>query len=210
MEKGTVYVVTGPSGVGKTTIIKKILSRNQNLEFSVSFTTRKIRENEVEGVDYFFIEDDRFKAIIESGDFLEYAKVHGNYYGTSKRYVINRIESGVNMLLDIDVQGALNVKEKIPEAVIIFVSPPSFRDLAQRLTNRGTETKSDISKRLEDARWELSQIERFHYLIVNNDVEESVCQLEAILLSEGLKIERRNDYVNRFKYVDHEEIDKNK
>jgi guanylate kinase len=148
MAKGNVFVVTGPSGVGKTTIIKKILSRNKNLEFSVSFTTRSIRENEVEGVDYFFIDDVKFKNIIDSGDFLEYAKVHGNSYGTSKRYVINRIESGVNMLLDIDVQGALNVREKIPEGVSIFISPPSFRDLAQRLTSRGTETKTDISKRL--------------------------------------------------------------
>ncbi len=190
---GCLFVVSGPSGTGKTTILRKILERQDNLEFSVSYTTRQKRECEEEGKDYFFVSRDHFEDLIERNEFIEWARVHDNLYGTSRKYVDSMLENGTNVILDIDVQGALNVLRQRPEAVYVFIAPPSFDELKRRLEFRGTERQEQLQTRLRNARWELSKIKRFQYVIVNSDLNHSVVQLEAIITSEQLRVDRMKD-----------------
>lgn len=190
---GCLFVVSGPSGTGKTTILRKILERQDNLEFSVSYTTRQKRECEEEGKDYFFVSRDHFEDLIERNEFIEWARVHDNLYGTSRKYVDSMLENGTNVILDIDVQGALNVLRQRPEAVYVFIAPPSFDELKRRLEFRGTERREQLQTRLRNARWELSKIKRFQYVIVNSDLNHSVVQLEAIITSEQLRVDRMKD-----------------
>jgi guanylate kinase len=175
--KGLVFVMSGPSGAGKTTIVKGVLPELEEIEFSVSYTTRPKRDEEVDGVDYFFIDEQRFKDLIKENEFLEWAEVHGHLYGTSKSYVETRLEKGINMFLDVDVKGALNIKRLVKGAVFIFVAPPSFNELKERLIKRHTEDERNMEKRIEDAKYELSQISKFDYLIVNRDLKVSEKQL---------------------------------
>ncbi|AEH50163.1 guanylate kinase [Pseudothermotoga thermarum] len=188
--KGILYVISGPSGVGKTSIIEGTLKRVRNLVFSVSYTTRKKRPNEIEGKDYFFVDESTFKSMIERDEFLEWAVVHGNYYGTPKKFVEENLQKGFNVLLDIDVQGAMTVMKKVKDAVYIFIAPPSFDELKQRLIKRGTENEIDLQRRLEDAKKELSYIPKFQYIIVNVNLNESIDQLCSIIVAEQLKVER--------------------
>ncbi|MGB4201359.1 MAG: guanylate kinase, partial [Thermotogota bacterium] len=182
MRKGLLFVVSGPSGAGKTTVMEKVLElQGEKLIFSISYTTRKPRITEVDGVQYHFIDRLHFDRLIEQGDFLEYAQVHGHYYGTSRSFVYPLLEKGQDVLLDIDVQGALNVKKALPEAILIFLAPPSLRELATRLRKRATEKKEEVYQRLADSKWEMSHIRDFQYLIVNRSVERSVRELEAII-----------------------------
>ncbi|OAA28016.1 guanylate kinase [Kosmotoga arenicorallina S304] len=193
--RGTVFVVSGPSGAGKTTILKEVLGRIPNLEFSISYTTRPKRPNEENGKDYFFISEEQFKKLINANAFLEWAEVHGYLYGTSKAFVLERIKKGVNLILDIDVQGALSVMREMPEVATIFICPPSFEELKKRLLSRGTETERDLKRRLEDARWEFSHIVDFQYLVVNRNLKESVKQLEAVIIAEQLRLDRIKDHM---------------
>jgi guanylate kinase len=194
MTGGVLYVVSGPSGAGKSTVIKKALDKVEGFAFSVSYTTREKRPDEIEGEDYFFVSEEKFHDLKEQGEFLEYAEVHGYYYGTSKSFIKEKLDKGFNIVLDVDVQGSLNVKKEMPyDSVLIFVVPPSYKELQKRLRGRGTENERDLKKRLEDSRWEIQRMDEFDYLLENNDVPESVNRLISIIIAEQLKISRIKD-----------------
>jgi len=179
--KGKIVVVSGPSGVGKGTICKKIMELI-NAKFSVSTTTRSPREGEVEGKDYFFVTKDEFKRKIAEGEFLEYNIYNDNYYGTSKQVIFDMINNGVNALLEIDVNGAFNIKKKFPEALLIYIAPPSMEVLRQRLIDRGTEEVTVIENRLKIAEEELKRVDFYDYVIVNDDLDEAVSQVKDCIL----------------------------
>ena len=184
---GKLYVISGPSGTGKGTICAEILKEIGN-EFSVSMTTRAPRPGEVHGREYFFVTKEEFEANIAAGGFLEHAKVFDHYYGTPKDMVINRLERGYNVILDIDVQGGLQVKRMMPEAVLIFILPPSMEVLRARLEGRGTETPEDVEKRLGQAINEIKLIGEYDYYLVNEYLEESVARIKSIMTAEESRV----------------------
>ena len=185
--KGRLYVISGPSGTGKGTICGEILKDIRN-EFSVSMTTREPREGEVHGREYFFVTHEEFEENIGRNNFLEYATVFDNYYGTPKDIVMKKLEKGRNVILDIDVQGGLQVKAAMPEAVMIFLLPPSLTELRNRLVNRGTETPEKIEKRLSKAVDEIKFIGEYDYMVVNEDLEEAVAAVRSIMTAEASRI----------------------
>lgn len=185
--RGRLYVISGPSGTGKGTICNEILKDTCN-EFSVSMTTREPREGEVHGREYFFVTHEEFTANIERDNFLEYATVFDNYYGTPKDIVLRKLEKGRNIILDIDVQGGLQVKAAMPEAVMIFLLPPSLAELRQRLENRGTETPEKIEKRLNKAVDEIKFLGEYDYMVVNDDLEEAVARVRSIMTAEAARV----------------------
>jgi len=199
MRKGILFVVSGPSGVGKTSMIKSIISEMEDAVFSVSCTTRPKRPGEVDGEDYFFVSEEEFKKMIEEDAFLEWARVHGYLYGTPKKFVEDTVNKGKDVILDIDVQGALSVKKKVEDAVYIFIAPPSMEDLRERLEKRKTEDKEAMERRLEDARWELQLIEEFDYLIINRDLVEAINDLKSIMRSERLKTARQKEMIEKYR-----------
>lgn len=182
MKTGKLFVLSGPSGVGKGTLRQHALNNAPNLKYSISCTTRKPREGETDGVDYRFISHEIFRDYISRELFLEYAHVHEDYYGTLKADVVNELESGHDVLLEIDVQGALQVKKKMPGAVLIFVAPPSVEVLTKRLTGRGTESAESLSVRLSNAIGELALKDKYDYVIVNDDLESACDELRKIIL----------------------------
>jgi len=200
MDKGLLFVVTGPSGAGKTTLIKHLIEEHSDLHFSVSFTTRPARKNEVDGKDYRFVDEKTFFQMVKSNDLLEYAEVHGYYYGTSKEYVESQLKKS-NILLDIDVQGALNVKEVIPDSAVCFIAPPNYEEMKNRLVKRATESDRDLRKRLLDAIDELKKIEFFDYLIINHEKEAATEQLLAVYTAENLRVNRQLDKIKAFKNI---------
>lgn len=185
-KKGTLFVFSGPSGVGKGTLNAMLFAEfGDQIEFSVSATTRMPREGEVDGEHYFFIDRQEFAARIANNDFLEYAQFAGNYYGTPKSHVMNLLEQGKNVLLEIEVKGAMQVMERMPECVSIFVLPPSYEELERRLRGRGTETEEKIQQRLITARGELDYADKYRYRIVNGgDLNAAYQQLRDIYLKE--------------------------
>ena len=185
---GKLFVFSGPSGAGKGTICKKLLEENKELALSISMTTRAPREGEVEGVSYFFTDKETFKKRIEAGELLEYAEVYGNYYGTPKGPVIEKLENGIDVILEIDMQGALKVKENYPDGVFVFILPPSMSELRKRLTGRGTETKEAIELRLGETLKELSYIEKYDYCVVNGELNEAVARVKSIVVAEHSKV----------------------
>ena len=185
--KGKLYVISGPSGTGKGTICTEILKEVGN-EFSVSMTTRQPRPGEVHGKEYYFVTKEEFEANIAAGGFLEYATVFDNYYGTPKEMVMNRLERGYNVILDIDVQGGLQVKKAMPEAVLIFILPPSLEVLRSRLEGRGTESRENIEKRLGKAVNEIKLIGEYDYFIVNDVLEDSVRVIQSIMTAEASRV----------------------
>lgn len=171
---GKLFVISAPSGAGKTTLIKQVLNRFNRLSYSVSHTTRHPRKNEQDGRDYFFISIEAFEQKIDQGDLLEWARVHDNYYGTSREVVKNALDKGLSLLLDIDVQGAEQIMASDLNPVSIFIMPPSFEILSQRLEGRGTDSKDVIAKRLENAKFEMTQKDRYQHVVVNDDLDEAV------------------------------------
>ena len=195
-KKGTLIVLSGPSGVGKSTVIAELLSERKDIYFSVSFTTRQPRPGEVDGVNYNFVTRPEFERMIRDNELLEYAEYVGNYYGTSLKVIRDRLEQGQDVLLDIEVQGAATVKTKCPEAVLIFILPPSLEELAHRLQARSTDSEDAIVKRLERAREECSEIGRYDYLVVNDSVIAAVGEIVSILTAEGCRVKNRG-YLTR-------------
>ena len=198
--KGLLLVVSGPSGAGKGTICKALLNKNDQIKLSVSATTRKPRNGEVHGVNYFFIEKEEFTKMIENGEFLEYAQIYDNFYGTPKAAIIECLEKGQDVILEIEMQGASQIKEVYPEGVFIFVLPPSLEELKSRIVGRGTETQEEIEKRFSCAFEEINQIVNYDYFIVNEDIEKSVSDVEAIICAEKNKVTRyKNNIIDKFK-----------
>lgn len=181
------YVVSGSSGVGKGTVLKGFLSRNSNFMLSISCTTRAPREGEIDGVNYFFMTKDDFKDCIENDKFLEWAEFAGNFYGTKKKFINQCLEDGKDIILEIDTQGALQVKKQMPESVLIFICPPSLEDLEKRLRGRHTEDEATIQKRLNAVKEELARAENFDYKIVNDDLDNAISELERIINGEHEK-----------------------
>lgn len=177
------FVISGSSGVGKGTVIKEFLKKHPEFKLSVSCTTRSKREGEVNGVNYFFLTQKEFKKCIDNGEFLEWAEFSGNHYGTKKDFVENCLKNGENLILEIDTKGALNVKKIMPEAVLIFIAPPSLKELESRLRGRHTETEEAIQKRLASIKLELENSKHFDYEIINDTVDNAVKKLEEIILA---------------------------
>ncbi|TFU60624.1 guanylate kinase [Gemella sp. WT2a] len=190
MEKGLLIVLSGPSGVGKGTVRKALFENNVDYEYSISMTSRSKRVGEEEGMDYFFKTKEEFEELIEQGELLEYAKYVDNYYGTPVKYVRETMEKGKDIFLEIEVQGAEQVKNKMPEALFIFLAPPSIVDLECRLKGRGTETEAVIQERVEKARKEIQMMYLYDYVVVNDEVDLAVDRINAIIKSEHLRRER--------------------
>lgn len=188
MSKGTLFIVSGPSGCGKGTVLAEILKQD-NVYYSVSATTRTPRPGEVNGVNYHFLSKDEFEKLIENGGMLEYANYCGNYYGTPKKPVEDMLAEGKNVILEIEVQGALKVMEKCPEAVSVFILPPSLKELRRRLHKRGTETEEVIEKRIGEAAGEIRKAVNYDYVMINGELEIAVSDLLSIINSQKLKKE---------------------
>ncbi len=183
MNKGTLFVITGPSGAGKGTVLKQVMANLDRLYFSVSATTRKPREGEVDGVHYHFLSKERFEELIAADRFLEHAQYAANYYGTPLDPALEHLEAGDDVILEIELQGALQVQKRMPEAVLVFIAPPSFAELENRLRGRGTEKEEVILQRLAIARQECAAMDNFRYVVINDDISSAADRLRAVMLS---------------------------
>ena len=193
-DRGLLIVISGPSGVGKGTVRKALFEmKNHNLTYSVSMTTRKMREGEVDGKDYYFVTKDEFLKQIDNGNFLEYAEFVGNYYGTPLDKVNQKLDEGKEVVLEIEVEGALQVKKKVPDCVMIFLVPPSKEELYNRLKNRGTEAEEIIQKRIEKANREFKVAPKYDYIVVNDEVNNAADRIMAIIRAEHAKTSRSID-----------------
>ena len=204
-KRGSLIILSGPSGAGKGTIHNELLKRDSNLKFSVSMTTRAPRNGEVDGIDYFFVSIDEFKKEIKNNSFLEYAEVHGNYYGTLKREVERDLDNGFDVILEIDIQGALNIKSQKEDGIFIFIMPPSMRELKNRLVKRGTETKDKLIERFKNAYKEVNEMSKYNYVVINDEVDLAVKKVEAILIAERCRVDRIEEFdVNNQEELIHE------
>ncbi|MEQ3354159.1 MULTISPECIES: guanylate kinase [Aedoeadaptatus] len=201
MSKGFLLVLSGPSGSGKGTVSEALMAKNHEVKFSTSVTTRKPRSMEVDGENYFFKTEEEFKDMVKNDELLEYAHVHTNYYGTPKEFVFQEIEKGEIVLLEIDVQGALQIKDKYKEAVFIFLLPPTMEELKHRIVSRGTESEKDIETRFANAFKELDFVGKYDYFVVNDKVDQAVKDIENIIAAEKLRVKRykniKKDIVDR-------------
>ncbi len=193
---GKLFIISGPSGAGKGTIANRILEET-DLAFSVSMTTRAPREGEIDGVHYFFVSEEEFQKNVEADGFLEHANVYGRRYGTPKAPILEKLKNGTDVLLDIEMQGALQIKENYPDGVFIFILPPSMSELRKRLTGRGTETQEAIEMRLSNTLKELSYVEKYDYLVVNGELDEAVNRVKAIIIAEHSKVTMTADELVR-------------
>lgn len=182
-KKGKIFAISAPSGTGKTTIVRRLLNEIPDLVYSVSATTRRQRKNEISGKDYFFLTEKEFLDKIENEEFVEWEKVYDYYYGTFKYYIEENVEKGKSIIAEVDVNGALALKKIYPEAVLIFIAPPSFEELIERLKKRKTETDTDLQKRIERAKMELSERDKFDYLINNKELETAILETKNIILN---------------------------
>ena len=191
-ETGSLVVISAPSGAGKGSIISKLLERdNKNRWLSVSTTSRQIRKNDIEGVTYNFVSKEEFEKKIEEGYFLEYTNYVGNYYGTPKEHIDEKLKKGIDVILEIE--GASNIKKLIPEAIFIFIMPPSMEELIKRLKSRGTDSKEKILERFYTAYKEINEVTKYNYVVVNDDLEDAVNKVEAILKAEKCRVDRIED-----------------
>ena len=189
MKKGKLFVISGPSGTGKGTICDRIISETDDVELSVSMTTREPREGEIEGKNYFFVSEDEFLKAIEEDGFLEHAKVYEHSYGTPKKAVLERLEKGTDVILEIDTQGAMNIKKKFPEGVFIFIMPPSIEELRRRIESRGKDSPETIELRLGEAEKEMRLADEYDYRVTNDDLDEAVERVKEIMDAEHMKDE---------------------
>ena len=196
MRKGKTFIISGPSGVGKSTVLKALLEKRSDVYFSVSATTRSPRPGEEDGVHYHFMDANSFRQRIAADEYLEYAEYVGNFYGTPKKYVDEAMEQGKDVILDIEVQGAIQVCSKRPETVRIFIAPPSWEELERRLTERGTDSPEKVQKRLLRAKVEFQTAHTYDYFVINDTVEAAVAELDAIMTAEHCKPAERIDIIN--------------
>lgn len=206
--KGLLIVVSGPSGTGKGTICKRIIDEVEDIKLSVSMTSRNPRENEINGKDYYFVTKEEFETKIKNNEFLEYAIVHsGHYYGTPKAKIENNLNNGISVILEIDIQGALKVKELIRNAIFIFIMPPSMEILKERLINRHTETEDKIVERFKTAYKEINAYKKYNYVVVNDELDEAVDKVKSIIISEKCRVDRIEDiYLDTIEEEMHETL----
>lgn len=190
-QRGQLIVLSGPSGVGKSTVIAELFSQRDNIFFSVSYTTRKPRVGEQEGVNYNFVTREEFEGMIARDELLEHAQYVENYYGTSQKTIEEKLAEGIDVLLDIEVQGAAKVRERCPGALLIFILPPTFEDLSRRLRQRATDSEEVIEGRLEKAKVELKEVIHYDYLVINDKVSNAVYEIECILKAAECRVEHR-------------------
>ena len=197
-EKGLLIVLSGPSGAGKSTVVKKLMQQRGNIHFSVSYTTRAPRSEDIDGVTYNFVDRAEFERMIANNEFLEYAEYSGNYYGTSLKVIEEKQAAGIDVLLDIEVQGAANVRSKCPDAVLVFTVPPSYQELERRLRGRNTDDEQTICKRLSRALEEVREINMYDYLVINDEVDNAVTELDAIMSAAECRIANRRKIMDQF------------
>ena len=198
-KKGILLVISGFSGAGKGTIVKELLKHYDNYALSVSMTTRKPREGERDGVEYFFVDREKFEKTIAENGLIEYATYCDNYYGTPKDFVESKLEAGMDVILEIEIQGALQIKEKFPESLLLFITPPSAEELRNRLEKRGTETKEVIAKRLSRACEESEGMDAYDYIVIDDDLETCVRELHAMIEAARNEPVRRGDFIKRIR-----------
>ena len=199
MRKGLLVLVSGPSGTGKGTVCNLLREKHPELAYSISATTRQPRPGEVDGVNYYFYDKAKFEAMIEAGELLEWANVYGSYYGTPKQAVLDRLEAGEDILLEIDTQGALNVMEAMPEGLYVFLLPPSLEELEKRLRGRGTETEESIARRLGAAKEEIGRAVKYRYVVVNDTVEKAEETIANIIAAEHNRTDLNEDLLKALK-----------
>lgn len=198
-ERGILAVVSGFSGAGKGTIMKGLMNRYDNYALSISATTREPREGEVHGREYFFVSEEEFEDMIREDRLIEYARYVDHYYGTPKDYVMSQMEAGKDVILEIEIQGALKVKEKFPETLLIFVAPPSAEELKHRLVNRGTETADVIDARMKRACEEAEQMDRYDYLLINDEIDRCVEELNSLIQGQHRRMTLQEGFVSQMK-----------
>ena len=204
-EKGNLIVISGPSGTGKDTIIKEVIKKNKNIWISVSMTSRKKRQDELNEKDYFFISEKEFIDKIKDNVFLEYTKYNDNYYGTPKNKINEKLNAGFDVILIIEINGALNIKKLIPDAIFIFILPPNMKELKRRLINRKTENIDKIIKRFRQAYKEINEVTKYNYVVTNDDINDAANKINAILLSERCRVDRIEEvYLNNEEEEIHE------
>ncbi|MBQ3817523.1 MAG: guanylate kinase [Clostridia bacterium] len=190
MSKGGVFVISGPSGSGKDTLLVKLFERMPELKFSISCITRAMRQGEKQGEKYNFISKQQFQQMLDKDEFLEHNSYVGNYYGTPKHPVLQAIEQGEDMVIEVDVNGAKQIREKLPEVVSIFIMPPSFEELKARLSGRGTESEAAVKERMENSLKEIERASEYDYIIINDDIDTAVRDIQSVILSNRLSLKR--------------------
>ncbi len=209
-KQGQLIVISGPSGAGKDTIVESVIKNNDNIWLSVSATSRPIRKGEKEGINYFYLTKEEFEEKIKDNYFLEYAVYADNYYGTPKEEIIKKLDKGIDVILVIEIEGAKKIKDLIPEALFIFITPPSEKELLKRLSGRKTEDKEKIIKRFNIAYQEINEVTKYNYVVVNDDLEDAVNKIESILKAEKCRVDRIEDVeLNNDEEYIHELITRN-
>ena len=189
-ERGALIIISGPSGSGKGTIVEELVKRNKNIWLSISCTSRPIRQNEIPNKSYYFITKEEFLNKLDKGEFLEHNEYNGNYYGTPKLNIEDKLQQGTDVILEIDVNGAKQIKEKLPETICVFILPPSLEELKKRLVGRGSETKESMLARFKIAYQELNEITTYNYVVINESIEDAVKKVESIISSEKCRVNR--------------------
>lgn len=206
-KKGILTVISGPSGCGKYTVIQELLKKREKIWLSVSCTSRLPRPNEENGKDYYFLTKDEFKQKIDNNEMLEYAEYADNYYGTPKEYIQSHLDNGEDVILEIEIQGAMKIKALLPETLFIFILPPSMKELKKRLENRNTETKDKIDKRFKQAYTEINELSKYNYVVINDEIENAANKIDAILTAEKCRVDRIEEvYLNTEEESIHETL----